>query len=247
MSLQSHNPFAVTWRERAFVLGLIYGSILAALILGLIFAHERTHELLVLVPSSFFLAGKFLPLLGLHPDIGFSPWELGIVIGIMDTCTALLIVYSLALFYRIPPLARLLGKANTNAHLVLNAYPRIRKFAIAGIVMFVLFPVAGTGAIGGSFIGALLGLHRLRVILAVAAGGFIGGLGMALIGVTSGDAIERYRGHPALLAIVIGAVLVAIWGMNQAYRKALAQAETNCATESPRGNDVKPPETPTLD
>ena len=224
------NPFDVTWKERAIVLTVVIGSLAAAIALGFLYAPEATRQLTILIPSSFFLLGKFLPGAGLYgipgviEDCIWSPYELGLVIGIMDTCTVLVIVYSLEALYMLPLVSTLLGKANTNAQLVLRAFPRMRAFAIVAIVLFVLFPVSGTGAIGGSFLGAVLGMNRFRIIAAVSAGGFFGGLGMAYLFTTFGKAVETLGHNPYLITAIAVLAVVFFAALSRAYSKAIARA-----------------------
>ena len=78
-------------------------------------------------------------------------------------------VYGLEGLYRFRRLKAGLHKVQANAGLVVDAYPWIRRAAVAGVVVFVLFPVAGTGAIGGCFLGILLGIRRGVLIAAVSA------------------------------------------------------------------------------
>ncbi len=213
------NPFDVTWHERLVVLGTMVGALIAAIVIGLIYAPDHTLALFFNVPASFFGLGKFLPTLALRPNSLFSAYELGIVIGIMDTCTVIIIVYSLELFDGI------LAKANRNARLVLDAYPWMRKFTVPAIVLFVMFPVAGTGAVGGSLIGALLGMHRVRLIFAVSFGGFLGGFAMAFLTLRIGDAVKELKGSPYLIAMLVIVLLALVWGMTRAYKNALSRAE----------------------
>ncbi len=232
----AHNPFDVDPRERILVLGSVLGGLLAALILGFVFDPERTRELLVLVPGSFFMAGKFLPLASLSDQCSFSAYELGFVIWIMDTVTVLVVVYSLEALERIGPIGRALDRIHENARLVLDAYPVVRKLTILGVVLFVLFPVAGTGAIGGSFLGALLGLHRYVLIAAVSSGGFLGGMAMAYATVhfqSTVRMLEQNKANPLLIgALVLALVLAFVW-LNRAYRSALERAR--------RTNGGRPP------
>ncbi|MCA8970530.1 MAG: small multi-drug export protein [Planctomycetes bacterium] len=228
-----HNPFDVTRKERWVVLGLVFGAIVSAIVLGLVFAPEQTRQLSILVPSSFFALGKFLPGVGLYgipgvlTDCLWTPYELGVVIGVMDSCTVLVIVYSLERLYHVPVLSRLLTKANNNAQLVLRAFPRMRTASIVAIVLFVLFPVSGTGAIGGSFLGAVLGMNRFRIIASVCAGGFLGGLGMAWLFSTFGKAVEQLGNNPYLIALLTVLVLSFFYALARAYKKALAKARAH--------------------
>ncbi|WP_428262409.1 hypothetical protein [Haliangium sp.] len=236
------KPFEAPWRERLLVLGGAAAAVALALGLGLAYARDATVELLGLVPASVFAVGKFLPLWGVTGQSHFSPWELGGLIWSMDTVTALVLVYSLEVLYRIPLLAAGLARVQTNAALVLTAYPRIRRAAVAGVVIFVLFPVAGTGAIGGCFLGMLLGLRRFVLIAAVSAGGLLGGMLMAFAASNFAGAVTRVRtiqDQPAvqwgLMTALVAAAVVLVWWLNRAYRRALARARRHAAAPAPSG------------
>ena len=225
-------PFDVGWQQRLAVLGSVFGAIVVGLVLGLIYAHDATVELVGLVGVSFAVAGKFLPLWGVSGQSDFSPWQLGVVIWVMDTCSVLILVYALEAFYRIRPLERFLRRAQHNARLVLDAYPGMRKAAMIGVTAFVLFPVAGTGAIGATFIGILLGMHRARLIACVSAGGLLGGMGMAALAVNFESAMRALQGAQrdptiryAILAVLVAVGALIIWRLHRAYRKALVAAE----------------------
>lgn len=213
----------------------MFGALLLAIVLGLIYEEKRTQELFLLVPSSFFALGKFLPLASLSGLSNFSAYELGLVIWVMDTCTVLLIVYSLEAIIRIKIIGLALDRIWANAALVLHAYPRLRKLTVPGIVLFVLFPIAGTGSIGGTFLGALLRMHRVTLILSVSLGGFFGGMSMAYATLHFHDAVERLednRGNPALLAGMVGLAIALLFWAHRAYRSALMRAQEENLTKS---------------
>lgn len=227
----SRDPFDVSWRERVAVLGGVGALLLISYVVGMALAPRSTLELTGLVPASFFAAGKFLPLWGISGKSNFGPYQLGLVIWMMDTCTVLGVVYAIEGAYKVKPLKRGLERAQANARLVLAAYPRLRKAAVAGIILFVLFPVAGTGAIGAAFIGVLLGMHRGALIAAVSAGGLIGGMLMAFIAVHFENALrslEEAQRDPTLKYIFVGAVIGAfvagMFFLSRAYKRALDTA-----------------------
>jgi uncharacterized membrane protein len=226
------DPFDASWRERVVVLGGLGAALVIAYAIGMALAPRPTLELTMLVPGSFLLAGKFLPLWAISNQSQFGPYELGVVIWAMDTVTVLLIVYGLEAIYWIRPLKRWLDRVQINARLVLEAYPRMRRTATAGLVLFVMFPIAGTGAIGASFIGVLLGLHRARLIAAVSAGGLIGGMTMAFLAANFTTALRDLQAAQSdptlkylLVATVLGAVAAGVWLLTRAYRRALAEVE----------------------
>lgn len=225
------DPFDVTWRERSVVLGSVGLVLVTAYAFGVTYWPGPTSELLWLVPTSFFAAGKFLPMFAISGKVDLGPYQLGLVIWAMDTFTVLMVVYALEGLYWIKPLKRWLDKIQGNAALVLEAFPWIRKTALVGLVLFVLFPIAGTGALAGSFIGIFLGLHRTRLIAAVSAGGLIGGMLMAFLASNFASVLANMQAaqkDPTVKYVVIGAVVamvvVVVWLLSRAYRKALDEA-----------------------
>jgi uncharacterized membrane protein len=229
----------VTWRERSLVLGITFALVVTAFGFAYMIDPAKANETLVLIPTSFFAAGKFLPLWALSGENELGAYELGALIWAMDTFTVIMIVYSLEAFYGIHPFRRALDKVNGNAQLVLTAFPRMRKAAVVGIVLFVLFPVSGTGAVGASFIGVLLGMHRLRLIAAVSAGGFIGGMSMAFLTTHFGSALESFQAAQKdstvkylILAGLILSVLIVVVIANRAFKKAVAMGARERGSES---------------
>jgi uncharacterized membrane protein len=244
------NPFDVTKRERLLVIGSVFGAVIFLLVLGLVFDSERTLVLLRVIPASFFALGKFLPIVAVTGLPGFydasselfSTYDFGLVIWIMDSMTVLLIVYSLEVFYKIPMIGRFLDRANKDAACVLHAFPKFRRISRMGIVLFVLFPVAGTGAIGGSLIGAILGLNRFWLMLCVSFGGFVGGIGMSYA-TTNFTAqvrwLQAHKGDPLYLiltAIVIVGILA--WS-TVAFRRALAKARRQMDEEQAESHRLR--------
>jgi uncharacterized membrane protein len=245
MAQPPEDPFDATWRERLVVLGSMFGALAVAIVLGLVFARGATLELFGLVPASFFAVGKFLPLWGITGKSQFGPYELGLVIWVMDTFNVVLFVYALEGLYKIKRLERWLHRVQANSALVLDAYPRMRKMSRVGLVLFVLFPIAGTGSIGATFIGILLRTPRRVLIACVSLGGLIGGMLMAFAAANFSDALRSFQGlqsDPTLkyvfLGVVIALVVAGVWAMNRAYKKVLARQRelVTPASQEPPGS-----------
>jgi len=228
--LSKTDPFDCTWRERLIVLGSLYSSIAIFLGLGFIYDSAKTAELVGLAGVSFLAAGKFLPLWATTGQSQFGPYELGLVVWVLDTITVLTIVYALELFYKVRVLKSALERAHAKARLVLRAYPKVRRAALFGIFLFVLFPLAGTGAIGATFMGILLGLRRQVLFATVSAGGLAGGLIMAFAAVHFERAVLELRNvqgswmsYAVVAAIALLLLGLLVW-VSRAYHRALEQA-----------------------
>jgi uncharacterized membrane protein len=149
------------------------------LVFGAAHGMPRLLSLVVTAVTAFFAAGKFIILTGVgHPDLG--PWELAAMVFYMDVITAFLLAFNLDVIYRIPRVGPALNSLQDYGRYTLRENPRLRKLSFVGLVLFVLFPVAATGAIGGSIFGRLLGMRPYRIVLGIGFGSMVGCGAMAL-------------------------------------------------------------------
>lgn len=96
--------------------------------------------------------------------------ELFTLIVWMDVVVAFIIVYHASFIYRIPKFGPAMLALQEDAQFFLSRHPALRRFAWAGLVLFVVVPFAGTGSVGGSIVGRLLGLSRFATLCGVIAG-----------------------------------------------------------------------------
>lgn len=226
------HPFDLGWRERVLVLGPLFLILGVSALLANRYASEMLQELFLLIPVAFFAVGKFLPLWGISGESSFGPYQLGAVIWALDTFSVLIFVYSFEAFYRIPFLRKVLDRVNHNMELVLEMYPRMKRASVVGVILFVLFPVSGTGALAASFIGVLLRMNRLVLIVAVSFGGCLGGFLMAFLASNFGSALESFEAlqqNPTYKYAVLGGfwalLALLLFAANRMFRHALEKAE----------------------
>ena len=159
--------------------------------------------------TTFFALGKFIILTGpTHPE--FSAWELAVIVIYMDCITAFLLAYNLDVVYRIPRFGPSLNRLENYGRYTLRQKPYLRRLSFVGIVLFVLFPLAATGAVGGSILGRLLGMKPYRLVIAIGIGSTIG-CGALAAGIEAlADAVRGLRdnvwvqaGSLALIALLI--------------------------------------------
>ena len=130
----------------------------------------------------FTVLGKFAILQGIVNPDGFSPWELATLVAYMDISIAVILVYNLPRLYRLPRLGPTLEDLAEHGLYLLEQKPWLGRVTILGVIAFVMFPLTGTGAIGGSIFGRLLGLGPRRTMASIAVGACIGSYGMAVFG-----------------------------------------------------------------
>ncbi len=229
------DPFDIGWRERIIVLGGVLCVCLMAIFLGFVYAPTEMKILLPLIPLSIFVLGKFLPLVCVSETISCVPWQLGLVVGVLDVLTIILFVYGLSLLLRISFISKKLIAIQYKAQLILYHYPKIRRVAIGSVMCFVLFPIAGTGALFGGFLGTLLGLHRIVLIASVTVGGFIGGLLMALLAVEFQDFVYLLKDSPTIkytsIVMFVGLIAGGVLWLQRIYNTILLEAEQKYPTD----------------
>ena len=152
--------------------------ILAAVVRGPEYAAAIVGQALLI----FTVLGKFAILQGVVRPEGFSPWELATLVAYMDISIAVILVYNLPRLYRLPRLGPVLEDLAEHGLYLLEQHPWMRRITIVGVVAFVMFPLTGTGAIGGSIFGRLLGLGPRRTMASIAVGACAGAYGMAYFG-----------------------------------------------------------------
>ncbi len=187
-------------------------GVLAAIFLGLlqVYRMSGTEGLLKLLGAagmSFVFLGKFIIFDGLREG-SFSPWVLALMEFLLDLFFAFLFLSGLETLERIPKLGGWLRRMRGRAVEILRRYPRLKHMAFWGVALYVFLPLAGTGAITGSFAARLVGLSRLEGVLAIA----IGSAGMTLLLVLLAEFLgskgEELMNSPLLLVISILVLVV---------------------------------------
>ncbi len=172
-------------------------------------------QLVVTAVLIFFIAGKFAVLFGIGGDSPFSPYELATIVVYMDVTIATLLVLNLPRVYRLKRVGPLVEELAEHGLYMLQRRRWLGRVTFLGVVMFVMFPLTGTGAIGGSIFGRLLGLPALRTLAAIAFGAAVGAYGMAyfadrLKGVLTEDLARSWE-FQAAGAAVVAALVAIIW------------------------------------
>jgi uncharacterized membrane protein len=118
--------------------------------------------------------GKFIILTGAVDDNPLNQWQLALMVICMDTFVAYVLAYNLQYVYKIPRVGPWLHDITNYCRYWLNEAPWIRRWAITGVMLFVMFPLSGTGAPGGAILGRIVGLRPRVTLMAVFAGSVLG-------------------------------------------------------------------------
>ncbi len=150
---------------------------------------------------SFFALGKLLILKGITDRV-FGPFELAALVLYMDVAAAFFLVFNLDHVYRIRGFGGRLERLQESGREMLAGHPWMGKLTFTGVALFVMFPLTGTGAIGGSLFGRLLGMRKYEILLAIFAGSAAGCFGIALLA----DRVAAILPEPVRESILFDAI-----------------------------------------
>ncbi|HOI59000.1 MULTISPECIES: small multi-drug export protein [unclassified Methanoculleus] len=155
--------------------------------------------------------------------LGYPWWLITLMIFLLDVAVSLFVVWNLDLALKLPLIGRLIESGMTAGRNYTEAQPWLRRFSTVGLILFVFFPLQGTGAMNGAILGRLLGLEKRRVFGCVCIGSIFSCLAFSL---GADVLLDVYRQNPALgigilVAIIVGVVAGVVgW---RVYKKRLRE------------------------
>jgi hypothetical protein len=163
--------------------------------------------------------GKFIVFAGLTEGAP-TPWQLAGMVFLLDLAFAFALASGIELLERAPFLGRGLRAARTRATELLAEYPGLERRAFFGVALFVFLPLAGTGAITGSFLARIFGLSRIDAVLAITLGSIVTALLFASLAHFVGAQAEAFLKNPVLAGLSTVVLLFIAW---RAYTRVLSR------------------------
>jgi len=156
-------------------------AVLLAVAVALLAVSGRLGQVAAAAAASFFGLGKLIILKGAITDnpFGMTTMEFAIMVFCMDCWTAYLLAYNLHRLYKVPKAGPWLERVQHFCAWWLHKHPWMRRWAFTGVMLFVFFPLTGTGAPGGTIMGRLVGLKPSATLLAIVLGAALGCLAIA--------------------------------------------------------------------
>jgi uncharacterized membrane protein len=186
-------------------------TLLLLIVIGALAGWSFVLKLMLIALPTFFFLGKFV-ILGVaessaadFPTSGQLFW----MVFYMDVMTAMLLVFHAGFLFRIPYLGRRLLVVAQDGQFMLRLHPWMRRATFAGITLFVMFPLAATGAVGAAIFGRLLGMSRIATFLGICLGSVLGcGVmfyGSVLINryLDRNDSLLTFGGVAVIVAVIV--------------------------------------------
>lgn len=150
---------------------------------------------------------------------GIHPLLMAMPIAFLDIVVGLFLVWNFDLAKKVPLLGKWICKFEASGSDVLEKKPWIEKLAFVGLVGFVIFPFQGSGGVGTSILGRVIGMEPYKVLAAIAVGAVSGTVMIAYIAFFFGNAlfaVFKTDAFKLLGVVIVAVVLLALYG---AYRK----------------------------
>lgn len=169
-TLPDEQPLSRKQRLMLLILPMI-GFGVAYLLAYLITDAERAHQMAAAALASVMGLGTTVIFGGAAlGESGFdqlSAWDLALVVLVLDALLTIMYIGGADLVERLPWLGPMVASARQNARAHAREHPWIRHWAALGVGIFVVTPLPGSGVLGGSIIGHVVGLTRWRTFITV--------------------------------------------------------------------------------
>ena len=193
---------------------------------------DYTRRLLSALLVGLFLFGRFIILGGHDKEVaevtgGMTSSELFLMVTYMDVFVAVVLVFHSAFLFRLPWFGSRAAALVEDGRFFVTSQPWVRRATFLGVVLFVAFPLAAMGSVGGTIFGRLLGLTRLTTFIAVLIGSLLGNGTMWWASELINKHIDKQ--HPVVRYGGITLILLLVVGIESAYRRAKRRSTAKAA------------------
>lgn len=170
---------------------------------------EFTGRLLTTALTGVLLFGRFIILAGHDPEVakvtgGLSSGQLFLMVTYMDLIVATVLIFHTGFLFRLPWLGSRATALVNDGRFLIHSQPWIRRTTFLGLVLFVAIPLAAMGSVGGTIFGRMLGVSRLRIVIAILLGNGVMWFGSDLINqfVDKHHPVVRFGGVVLILVLI---------------------------------------------
>lgn len=142
--------------------------------------------------------------------LGIPWWLMALTLTLLDVITALFMIMNFALMLRVPRLGPWIEKTTATSREFMAERPWMNRWRIPGLAFFVMLPLQGTGGVGATVVGLMIGLTPMEILLAVGIGAAVESLAFAVGWGLVRELIlaNLILGFVAAFVIIIGTILL---------------------------------------
>jgi uncharacterized membrane protein len=106
--------------------------------------------------------------------LGLNEVLIALSIAFVDIFIAIFLLWNYDFAKLVPILGPWMEKIEKKGESQFERHPWMEHLVLVGLALFVMFPFQGSGAIGTSIIGRVIGVHKYRVFAAIIIGAVVG-------------------------------------------------------------------------
>jgi len=150
--------------------------------------------------------------------VGLHPLLIAFSIIFVDIVTALFLLWNYDFAKLIPFVGPWMEKMEKKGGKKFHENSWLEGLAFLGLILFVMFPFQGSGGVGTSIIGRVIGMNKYKVVLAISIGAVIGCLLIAYFGYVFIGFFKNnlYQG---LLLLITVAIILAFYNVFKYLKK----------------------------
>jgi len=167
-------------------------SLAPRLLLPVVFAFAFFFSTFLLIPAeqAWILGGLlifyFIPPSGKESIIpvgialGIPWWLMVVALALLDVLTGLFMLLNFGIALRLPYLGPWISRFIASGDEFMQKRPWLARWRVIGVAFFVFLPFQGTGGVGATVVGMMMGLKPWEILLAIGIGGTLEALMFAL-------------------------------------------------------------------
>lgn len=205
-------PEIPRWQRVLLFLGpfLVTGALYA--VLHALVSERLALELLSATGAALLVGTAVIFGSAVAPGLHLTSWDLAVLVMYVNAAAGFFYAYNLDLLERVPRIGPVLVRARQRAHADLESRPWIRRLATAGVALFVVLPLPGSGSFGGCITGRILGLTPRRCFVTVSIAGAVVAIAYAYFGQGLEAFFDsRHWGWPVRLLLLLVVLGLAAW------------------------------------
>jgi len=113
--------------------------------------------------------------------LGIDPMFAALNVALVDIFGAIFLAWNFDIFEKIPGVGWVIMKIEKKSLQTLDKNPWMDELAFVGLIIFVIIPFQGSGAVGASILGNIIAMKPEKVLLAVEIGAIVGTLAIAYL------------------------------------------------------------------
>ena len=146
-------------------------------------------------------------------------------IAFVDVVTSYFLLWNFYIAEKIPLVGKWIKRFEEFGAQKMKEKAWISKIAFVGVALFVVFPFQGSGGVGGSILGKVIGMNKYQAWFAIISGSFVGCFMIGIISYYLGGAVlsafksNAVKGIGLLVLIIVVFIFLYYFSKNHVIEK----------------------------